>query len=148
MARKVEEAIQQSDEEVLRLCPKRYLQGMTPAGVLALPKAEREAVVARARAELIRAAIAEGKGLDELLPEHASDQVRLAVKASRKIARDLCRRVEKRQESIQTVLSEVDLSGIQKTRAAFVQAAMRASREYSEELSGTTFPQDRLLSLS
>jgi len=124
---RVDEALTISDLAALRKAPRRFLKGIKPEKVLELTEAKRDAFLARARAELIRSAISDAKGIHEVLPEIASKEIRETVKQSRKIARALCNRVERKQEDLQEVLNEVDISGIRRTRTAFVKAAAKAS---------------------
>ncbi len=129
VATRVNQAVTTDDLETLRQAPRRWLKGMKPDAILLLEDKQKNAIVARVRAELIRSAIRDIKGVEALLPEDATDKALAIVNQSRKIARRLCNRVEKRNEALTEVLEAVDLAGIKKNRAAFVLAATKASKK-------------------
>lgn len=125
VASSVDAAITMQDTRALEKIPKRFLNGISPHAALALPQEKKDALLARVRAELIREAIAEAKGFDSLLPDTAGHEVREVIREARGIARKICNRVERRGEILDEVINEVDLTGIRRTRAAFVLAAAR-----------------------
>jgi hypothetical protein len=126
-------AITQDDEKTLQQTPRKWLKGMKPSAILLLPEAERNAIIARARAELIRKAIREIKGVERLLPEDAGKRTKALVNESRLIARKICNKVERHNASLDEVLEEVDLTGIRRNRAAFVLAAAKADKRALED---------------
>lgn len=128
VAETVNSAIMQDDEKTLRQSARKWLKGMSPDAILLLPEEEKNAIVARVRAELIRKAIKDIKGVERLLPEAAGEKTKALVKESRLIARRLCNKVERHNGSLDEVLDEVDLTGIRKSRAAFVMAAAKADK--------------------
>lgn len=128
VAQAVNRAITVDDEQTLKQSDKRWLKGMKPEAVLLLPEKERNAIVARARAELIRKAVKNIRGVERLLPKEAGDRAKSIVKQSRVIARDLCTRVERRSEALESVIEDIDLRGIRRNRAAFVMAAAKADK--------------------
>ncbi len=125
----VDKAITQTDLEALRKAPVKFLRNMSPEAIIDLPAAEQNAILARVRAELIRTAIADAKHFDSIITDDVASEVKVMVKKARKIARDLCKRVEKKNEALENVLSEVDISGIRKLRASFVMAAFKADQK-------------------
>lgn len=129
IANRVDEAITSSEEEVIQKAPRSALNGLDWKVVLQLPEEEKDVLVARARASFIRKAIADAKGIETLLPEEASKELKSVVRKSKAIATKICKKMERKRASLQTVLNEVDLSGIRKTRTAFIAAAIRARRE-------------------
>jgi hypothetical protein len=126
IATNVDGAITMEDSKAIERVPKRFLRGVTPTAYAALSQEQKDALLARVRAELIRSAIAEARGLDTLLPDEAGTELRQVIQEARRAARKICNRVERRGDSLDEVISEVDLTGIRKTRAAFVAAAVRA----------------------
>ncbi len=132
VAENVNSAITQDDEKTLKQSPRKWLKGMNPAAILLLTSSKRDAIVARARAELIRKAIKDIRGVETLLPKEASVKTKEIIKESRQIARSLCNKVERHNEALDDVLDEVDLSGIRKNRAAFVIAATKADKRALE----------------
>lgn len=131
VAESVDSAITADDRTMLQSSARKWLKGMNPNAVLLLSETERNAIVARVRAELIRKAIKEIKDVETLLPEEASKATKAMVKKSRRIAKILCRKVERRNEALDTTLDEVDLTGLRKTRAAFIAAAIKAEKKTS-----------------
>jgi DNA-binding protein H-NS len=129
IADSVDKALTQSDLEALRRAPVRFLKSMTPEAIVELPDTEKNAILARVRAELIRVAIADARHFDSIVTDEVASEVKTVVKQARKIARDLCKKVEKKNQAIDTVLSEVDISGIRKLRASFVMAAYKADQK-------------------
>jgi len=129
IANSVDKALTQSDLEALRRAPVRFLKSMTPEAIVELPDTEKNAILARVRAELIRVAIADARHFDSIVTDEVASEVKTVVKQARKIARDLCKKVEKKNQAIDTVLSEVDISGIRKLRASFVMAAYKADQK-------------------
>ena len=128
VAEEVNKAITQDDEKTLKQSSRKWLKGMKPDAILLLPQDERDALVARVRAELIRKAIRDIKGVERLLPDDAVAKTETLVKQSRVIARTLCNKVEKHNQALDNVLNEVDTTGIRKNRAAFIMAAARAEK--------------------
>jgi uncharacterized protein (DUF1778 family) len=133
VASRVNKAITANDKETLQASPRRWLKGMKPSSILLLDDSQRDAIVARARAELIRGAIRDIKGVEALLPDNTAQKAQAIVTQSRKIARKLCNRVEKHNNALEQVLEEVDLSGIRKNRTAFVLAAVKAGKKALKE---------------
>lgn len=133
LADKVDKALTETDLEALKNAPRRFLNDMTPESIIDLPEKERNAILARVRAELIRSAIVEAKHLDVIVTEDVSEDVKGVVKQARQIARNLCNRVAKKNQAIEEVINEVDLSGIRKIRAAYVLAAAKADQKAALE---------------
>jgi hypothetical protein len=124
----VEDAINRDDERTLESVPSRILKGLSIDEVLQMSKEKRDAVIARARAYLIRSAISEIKYIEELLPDHASERVRELVRDSRQIARDICRKVEKKNLSIEEALMETNPAGISRARASFARVVFEEEK--------------------
>ncbi len=133
MADKVNSALTVQDLKALRQTPKRWLKGMSPDAIMELDEEKRNAILARARAELIRKAIADVRGVHQLLPQSASKEMVSVVVKARDIARKLCKRVEKKNEALDSVINEVDLGGIRRTRNMFIAAAVKASKKAAIE---------------
>ncbi len=126
VAKEVSLAITSDDETTLGSSARRWLKGMRPEAILLLPSQEKDAIIARVRAELIRKAIREINGVEKLLPKVAGDEAKTIIKKSRSIANELCAKVERKNQSLDDVLDEVDLGGIKRSRAAFAIASMKA----------------------
>jgi hypothetical protein len=142
VAEKVSKSITQDDLTTLKSSARRWLKGMKPDSILLLPDEEKEAVVARVRAELIRKAIVDIKGVENLLPVAAGKRAQELVQKSRSIAKDLCNRVERKHHSLDQVLEEVNLAGIKRNRTSFMMAAIQAQeKSLSQEESIPLFQQ-------
>jgi uncharacterized protein YoxC len=127
---RVLETLDKDDQRLLFSTNKKYLHGFSVRDILNLEdKSQKDAIIARAKAEKIREALKEIKHFDKLMPKNASDSIQEFVTSSRKIARDLCNRVEKQHKDIEKVLSEVNTSGIKKVRAYFVSALVNNEEE-------------------
>jgi hypothetical protein len=132
VAAEVESLIRRDDLKTLKLSPRRFLKGMSPDTIMELPIQEKDAILARVRAELIRKSISNIKGFDSLLADEAGQKTKEIFDQAAGIARKLCLDVLKRKESLEKVLEEVDTSGITKNRLSFVLESCKSNEETIE----------------
>jgi len=134
VAKDVTDSISADDKKVLEQAPRKLLKGMNPDAILLLPIEQKDSIIARIRAELIRNAIKDIKGVEKLLPQETKEETKKIINEARAIARKLCHEVERRKGSLEEVLNEVNLSGIKKSRAAFVLGSSKAeARSFAEQ---------------
>jgi hypothetical protein len=130
----VNEAVKSDDAKILEKATKRQLgEYRNAAEVLAAPTEQRIAIIAKIRADLTRAAIAEAKSFSTLLPEDASLAVSDRVQAIRKDAVAWVKASKQGEEAYETALNAVDIDGISSMQAALVRAAAMADTKATEE---------------
>jgi hypothetical protein len=134
MAEQVEKAITDDNLAVLKRARKSILKPHTPETVLKLPAAEKETILGRVRADLIKSAIQAGKNLETVVPESVADEIKEVIRISRRTAKELSKRLSGQELAVQNILNEVDLSGIRRTRFSFVLAAEKANKEMAKEI--------------
>jgi hypothetical protein len=129
---KVNSAIKMEDLRAINLAPKRFLEGLSPNEIISLPEKQRDVVIARIRAELIRAAAKSMKDIDLLIPENK--EIKQAISSAKNIAKRIYTLVEKRNYKLQEVLDGVNLVGINRSQILFIQTAQQAKEKSKNQM--------------
>jgi len=143
----IEEALTLQDRLALNRVPKRFLGNHSPGEIMLLPETERDALLVRVRAELIRNALKNLKGVETLFPGDASQEILNAVKEARIAARRIIQKVDKKKESLEEILKETSLSGVKRTRAFFIQSLQSLAGEVVKQSPEEESPEEKPVSV-
>jgi hypothetical protein len=127
---RVERAQHDAEEAVLARAPNSSLpKGMTSAEIMKLPKQQRRPIVAKARAELARKALADIAGAELILPEEVSVDLAKTVDLVKCATKAWVASASEGDEAYEKALAETDLSGLSQQQEYLVAAASKKRDE-------------------